>query len=682
MGQGPLLAAAALFGRRAGGGGEVITPETRGQDFHEVMIGLEIGFSLCGLGALVVGLFLVYNALSVTVAERRHDIGVLRSLGATRSQIAALFVGEAALLGSLGAALGIPAGLGMAKLALGPMRNLLSDLFLPMEVAQLEKNPSTIVLAAAAGIATAVLAALVPAFQAAAQEPADAVRRAPLVPGWRQRWLHTLAIALLMAAGLACFALRDWLREYFPARTGTYGGLILLLLSAMLAMPLLAAALSGLFLPMVRQFLSTEERLAADNLVRSPGRTGLVIAALAAGVALMIETAGLIRSNEKPILRWIDDTIAADLYVSRGGPVSASGQNQPMEAVMGERLEKAFPKQVEMALAVRFQPVKYRETIVLIIAADAERFYRAGKRRDASVPGLELYPELARRPGTAMISENFAYKHGVKMGEHLLLPGRYGPVDLEIIGLVVDYSWNHGTVIVDWGHYRKQFGDDLVDDFEVYLRPGVDAAAVRQELQSWKEPQLRPEALAVLAGSPQAGFPGSIPWSGLHLGGRKSELRQGEGLVILTRDELKDRIRNMIRQLYSIAFLQELIVGVVAVLGVVMALLISVLQRRRELGLLRAVGATQSQILRTVVAEATLMGLIGTLIGVLIGVPLEWVVVRVILFEEAGLLFPIRIPWQDAGMIVAVAVAAAALAGLGPALHALRQRIPEAIAYE
>jgi putative ABC transport system permease protein len=117
-------------------------------------------------------------------------------------------------------------------------------------------------------------------------------------------------------------------------------------------------------------------------------------------------------------------------------------------------------------------------------------------------------------------------------------------------------------------------------------------------------------------------------------------------------------------------------------MGVVMALLISVLQRRRELGLLRAVGATRAQILRTVLAEATLMGFIGILIGLVVGVPLEWYCVQVILFEEAGFLFPVLIPWLEAGVIAGIALLVATLAGLGPAWHTSRLRIPEAIAYE
>jgi putative ABC transport system permease protein len=151
---------------------------------------------------------------------------------------------------------------------------------------------------------------------------------------------------------------------------------------------------------------------------------------------------------------------------------------------------------------------------------------------------------------------------------------------------------------------------------------------------------------------------------------------------VINQDALKDYVREVIDRLYRIAYLQQVVVGIVAALGVVMALLISILQRRRELGTLRAVGATQGQVLKSVMAEAMLMGLVGTVLGVLVGLPLEWYILRVVVFEESGFLFPVIIPWLPALGIGAIAVALAALAGLGPALHAVRINIAEAIAYE
>ena len=138
----------------------------------------------------------------------------------------------------------------------------------------------------------------------------------------------------------------------------------------------------------------------------------------------------------------------------------------------------------------------------------------------------------------------------------------------------------------------------------------------------------------------------------------------------------------MIQQLFGVVYAQQAVVGIVAAIGVVTALLISVLQRRRELGLLRAVGASRAQVLRSVLAEAVLMGLIGAACGLVIGIPMEYYAVRVILLEEAGFNFDVAVPWAIVGAVVGAALLIAALAGLLPALHAVRIRIADAVAYE
>jgi putative ABC transport system permease protein len=293
---------------------------------------------------------------------------------------------------------------------------------------------------------------------------------------------------------------------------------------------------------------------------------------------------------------------------------------------------------------VRFRQLDFRDTIIFLAAIDAKGFYATDQKK-GEVPGRHLFPQLIEPgPPRAIISDNFAALHGVKAGDEITLRGRDASITLQVIGTMADYSWNRGTVVMDRDRFREVFHDRAVDVFDVYLHPGADHLAVREEL--------------------------------LH------RWRAEHAMVVLTREDLQGRIKGIIRRLYGIAYAQEIVVGIVAALGVVMALLISVLQRRRELGLLRAVGATRAQILRSVLAEATLMGFLGTIIGLLIGIPLEWYCVRVILFEEAGFLFPLVIPWLEAGVIAALAITVATLAGLGPAMRALRVRIPEAIAYE
>src|SRR5206468_7976054 len=207
-------------------------------------------------------------------------------------------------------------------------------------------------------------------------------------------------------------------------------------------------------------------------------------------------------------------------------------------------------------------------------------------------------------PGTSdvLVSQNFARRHNVAVGQTIELPGPNGPVPLRVIGTVRDYSWSRGSIFMDRARYAKLFGDDLIDICHVFLKPDqVGSEAAGRAIEAYA---------------------------------------QRRGLFVTDKDSLRKFLSELINRIYLLAYLQQIIVGVVAALGVVTALLISVLQRKRELGLLRAVGATQWQVLRTVLAEATLMGAFGTFLGLLAGVPLEWYIVRVLIFEESGFLFP------------------------------------------
>jgi putative ABC transport system permease protein len=624
------------------GRAEVWTPEGHDGRVQDMLRGLKVGASLCGAGALLVGLFLVYNVLAVGVAERRHDLGVLRSLGATREQVALLCVGEALLLGLMGGVLGLPLGLGLGQAALGPMQQVLSDVFLPLSCRQLEITPALLLSAASAGMLAALLAALVPALQAARAAPADAIRRVPPASGGVRTWLRGgtgTALLVLGALAIAC-------KPHLPPRLGTHGGLVLILLAALVAIPLLTRLLARLLQPVAGALMGVAGRLALDNLVRAPGRTGVVIAALAAGVALLLQTGGLIRSNESAMRSWVDFCVAGDLFVTSGGPLSAGGRTVPMGMPLAERLREVCPTMRVVPMRFRYLDwhANGRRARALLMVLDAAGYYQGNQDRDPPLADLELWGQLSE-PGTALVSDNFAALHGTRPGDTLVLPGSDGSVSLRVLGIVSDYSCAHGTIFVDRAHARRQFNADLVDVFDVYLPKGADHEQVRRELLQ-------------------------APWAG------------EQGLCVLTRQEVRSHILGMVGRLYGLAYVQEVVVGLVAVLGVVAAVLISVLQRRRELGLLRAAGATRAQVLRSVLAEALFMGVLGTVVGVLLGLPLEWYTVRVILFEEAGFVCPLKFPWTTAAAVVILALTGALIAGLGPALHATRLRIPEAIAHE
>ena len=619
----------------ARGHGAVRTPEEQNRALGSVMEGMQTGFALCGVAALVVGLFLVYNALAVCVAERRHEIGILLSLGASRLQVWLLFAGEAAALGLAGSLVGIPLGIGLAYLGLQPMQGVLRDIYVDIEANQVEVGFGLMALALATGMVTAIAAALVPAVSASKENPAEAVRQVAKAPTWRYLVWQLACTFTLFGLGVGFIILRNQL----GFRQGAYGGMVLVLLGALVAAPLVTAGLARLMQPVARRFFPITWRLAADNLVRAPGRTGLVIAALAAGVALVTQTYGTIVSNRTALSDWVQEYIAADLIVSATSPVEV-GSSQTMKEELAKQI-LATPG-IEEALPSRELLLAYADTQVKLFAFDAAGLYRMEKKRQSKAPYLELYKVLGETPRAAIVSENFAALHNVRKGDTIVLPAQGQEVRFLVIGQIMDYAWNKGTIFIDRREY-KRFWDSKVRYFDVFVSTPQDEEKVKQVQQT---------------------------------------LSAKLGLFVTTRKELQTKIESAIERLYGIALSLQFVVMVVAALGVVTALLISVLQRKREMGLLRAIGASRSQVVRSFQAEAFLMGVIGTLIGFLVGIPMEWYVLNVLILQESGFLFAVHVPWGFSLVIVAAGLLMPLIAGQGPAMHSVRQRIPEAIAYE
>lgn len=624
---------AAEVGRVVGNPGSVRTPDAQKRATQEIINGLQIGFLVCSAGAMIVGLFLVYNAMAVTVAERRADIGIMRAVGATRPQIVILFSAAAAILGLAGAALGLPLGALLADFAITQFAAELSEMFLSPGVNATRLTAETAALALVAGVGTAVFAALVPAVQAAADDPAHAARRTAAGPTGAWKLAHRLACFALVASGLTAVVFRHDL----PPRVGSVGGMLVALVGLLLAAPIVVGVLAAACRPLVRATCGVTVRLAFDNLTRAPGRTGVVVGALGAGVALMVQTAGVGRSNEEPVVEWITQVVQADHFVFSGTMTSASSSNSPMSSSVAREL-KALPN-VEHAMSVRYARPEFNGTVVYMVAVDAAAYSAATRARvPTGLPDLEKFAALAGT-GDVLMSDNFALRHGVAVGDAVELPGPSGPVALRVVGTVRDFSWSRGSLFMDRAKYAELFGDDLIDICHVFLKPGAGSKPVEDYAARY-------------------------------------------GLFATDRAALRKFLSELITRVYLLAYIQQVVVGVVAALGVVTALLISVLQRKRELGLLLAVGATPAQVLRTVLAEAVLMGLFGTALGLLIGLPMEWYVVRVVLVEETGFVLDVVVPWREAFVIAGGAVLTATLAGLLPAWHAVRTRIPDAIQWE
>jgi putative ABC transport system permease protein len=618
--------------------GRVHPPETRDSRLEDVLGGVQMGLMLGATVALFVGMFLVYNTLAVTVAERRHDIGIMRALGATRAQIRGLFTTEALILGLVGSLLGLGGGLVLASFSMETVRTILIEQFSTIELRELAIPPTTIFLGLAAGMGASLVASLRPSAAAAAEPPSDALRRVPTFVHPFEAWWPLAAAMLLAASGV----ILNLQREHFAPRVATYVSLYLVGLAFMLATPFLARLGVALLRPVAR-LLGTGGRLAADDLTRSPARTGLTVGKLALGLAMTIQTAGIITSTKEPIFTWIEGAIRANLFVTSGSAITAGGGHTLMKEELGGEI--AAHRDVADIMPIRLRMTDFAATQVRLCALPFETYGRhnqvtltAGK--DDDLPRL-----LDPATRSVLISDNFAVQHGTQVGDTLELnTGTHGKLPWRVIGTVRDYSWNRGTIFIDRAVYLAWFGDALVDTFDVFVREGADPGQVRRELDE-------------------------------RLGGAHQ-------LVILNRDEFGQHIHHMIDQFYGLIYANAFMALAVSFLGVANTLAISVLQRRRELGLLRAVGATRWQVAWSVAAQALLIGLLGLLLGIGLGALMQEFVLRVLMVEETGYFFAFIFPVTMTLATAAFALTAAQIAGALPAMRAASLPVSEAVAYE
>ncbi len=643
----------AALGSRA----SVHAPKLRDTGLEDAIAGVQVGLSLGATIALFVGVFLVYNSLAVTVAERRHDIGILRALGATRNQVRGLFMVEALILGAIGSTLGILAGLGLARLCLGTVAKVIRQQFSAIELPAVVLAPDQVGWALLAGMGVSLLASLAPAVAAAAEPPSDALRRVPVQFHPLRSWWPLLAGLLLAGIGVLFFYQRDLVGDLLGRRVGTYGSAYLIGLAFMLMTPFLARLGVKLLYPLAQRFLGIGGRLAADDLARSPSRTGLTVGALALGLAMTIETAGVSMSTEVPLFEWLDRAIHADLFVTSGSAITGGGEHTPLHESLQKELETDAETRtgrpgwgdtaIEEILPLRLTYVDYGRdaaTARVLIYALPTDIYRRRTALKVTSGHADAWDRLSEPGPFVLISDNFAVQHRVKAGDDISLPTRLGPTPFHVLATIADYSWNRGTIIMDRDRYKEWFDDPLVDSFDLYLKPGVDPEQVRQDIQK--------------------------------------RLGKQYDLVILTRAEFHQHIKTMLDQFYSLVYANGLMALAVSFLGVANTLAISVLHRRREIGLLRSVGATRGQVAWSVAAQALLIGLLGILLGVGVGVILQNYVLHVLMVEEAGYFFAALFPVTMTLVTTAFVIGAAQIAAALPASQAAWQSVSDAIAYE
>jgi putative ABC transport system permease protein len=577
--------------------------------------------------ALVVGAFLIYNTISVSVVRRRTEIGILRALGATRAAVLGAFLGEAVCFGLLGSFAGLAMGRVMAESAVKLIAVTVESLYVSSRPGAISLGWEVALLGVFIGTGVAVLSALSPAWEASQVVPVEAMAR-----GRREHEVRTHArLNLLGAAALAALA---WIASQQAPVAGKplfgYASAVLLIAASALVLPALVSGISLASAGLLRRLFGVEALLATRSLSGSLRRTSVLVGALSTAIAMMAAVGIMVGSFRQTVLVWMDDRLQADLYLRPAGPTGPD-RHPTMAADIPERIARL--PQVAAVDRFRAYEISYGGLPATLGGGDTAIAGRYGQRPflSGSDP-RSVFPQLTRGENV-IVSEAFANKHHTKGGDTLTLALGGRTANLRVVDVYYDYSNERGYIIMDRATLLKYLPDPAPSNLAVYLKPGVTLEEGRRAVES---------AIA----------------------GRK--------VLTASNRTLREEAIKIFDRTFAITYALEGVAVFVAVMGVAGALLALVIDRRREFGLLRFLGASAPQLRRMILFEAGLLGLLANLAGLMLGFLLSLLLIYVINKQSFG--WTIQFHWPIAVLLGALSVVylATVVAGLYPARVAMR----------
>ncbi len=606
------------------------------RSFH---LGLTIGAGI----ALLVGMFLIYHTLSISVTQRRSEIGILRAAGATRRQVVQLFTMEGAAFGLIGSVLGVGIGRYLAQFLLQQAAGPITDIYVRVHAQEVTLEPVVQLGAVLLGTVSATLAALVPARAASRLSPVDTIRNPAFshvsvglgVFGRRD-------VAALLLATAAPFVAQGPVIAGFPWFGIASMGLVLL--AATLWSRTAVSLFNRLFSPVAGRLFGLHGRLAADNVARNADKGAVTVASLMVGLSMVVASSTMTGSFQHSIDQWVEQAVPADLFVTSNARLGGT-KNQPLEPDLGKKISDiAGVRGVDL---VRLRNVDFRDTQILLLSIDVHiRFSMHQTAWTVSHWTGEKSAVISRmqKGEGVVISETLSHRFGLAPGDQVELQTPQGLEKFLILGTIVDYSSDQGAVFIDRALYIQHWRDELVDTFEPYVQPGASLEKVRSEILSRYGKQYR--------------------------------------LFVLTNAEFRSEIKRMIGQLFEVMRALEGVTVLIALLSVVNTLLTAVLDRMREIGVLRAIGMLRSQLVKMILIESLGLSLVGAVIGVAVGLANGSILLDVVSRQDAGWEVPVQIDSPLVATYALVLVVVGVLAAAYPARVAARIAIVEALGYE
>ena len=612
-------------------------PQRKNQQVEKMLRAFQYNLTALSFVALLVALYLIYNMIALSVVRRRVEIGTLRALGATPTLIAFIFFLEAGIIGAAGSILGIGLGYYFAQFSLDAVSLTVNNLYAPSYVTEVDFQWQQMGPYFLLGVGLSFVSALIPAWDAATTPPTSVMRRGSydlkLFRGSRQ--LNFSAVFVFLIAGICT--------QLPPIKQFPYFGffsVFLIILGLSMLSPAALLWTRDRSHNFFKNILGGEGLLACMNLSQNVGRNALAVSSLAIAFMMVISMSIMVHSFRQTVIVWIDQTLKADLFVRVAGGRDIDYQHTlPSEPI--KKLKEIFG--IADIDQFRAMDISYNNLPVVLATGDFSVLSQYGNLVIKTGPPASELAQHVVNNNRAIVSEAFSLKHKVNVGDTINLKTPNGPANIEITAIYFDYSRERGYIILDRTTFLKYFNESQINSFVIYLSDKSRLDEVRKEV------------LKIL-----------------------NEHR----LIIRSNTQLKKQVLEVFDKTFAITYSLEIIAILVAVLGLFNTLVSLILERKREIGILRFMGAFIHQVKRMVLIEAGILGLIGSAMGLMAGVIVSFILIFVINKQSFGWTIQIHFPYFFIALLVAFSWGVSILAGLYPARLAQQLNPKEAVRVE
>jgi putative ABC transport system permease protein len=625
-------------------------PSATGTSISDAISGLTTALSMFTVIALIVSALLTYNTFSMIALERAHEWGLLRSLGTGRSQLLRLVLIEAVFMALFGTGLGLVGGMALAI----PLSRMMSAMFGGgLTIDRMVVPPAGVVSAAASGVLVTLFASFVPAWGVTRITPMEALRvRGAKREGFLIRHGWKLGLVLL-AVFIANHA---W---HFLPGSGEFS-LILAFSSVTLLVPITISLLERIIRYGMSALYGMPGRMGSLNIQRNKSRATLTVSVIVVGAAMTIGMGGMQVSFKAELERWIDSAVGGDFWISGVSAMRPEvgqriAQTAGIGAITPERwmyvnvtgvttYSVSSRAGIPVASAANTNGFKEKRELILFRVIDpATRpdvtSVRFSEDQDKA---QELWNDFAA--GDAVLVAGYVQQtFGLKRGDLLRIRTARGEHDFRVAGIVTDILQGGRSIIGSWSDMRKYFGQDNASFYIARLAPGANAKTVEQSL--------------------------------------KDGIAKSRHLTIQSGDEWRTEMRNMSLQFFTLFDAIVYVAVIVGALGVVNTMTMSVLERTREIGMLRGIGMTRAQVTWMVLAEAAAMGVIAALFGIGAGLGLSFIMVSG-MKQGTGWSVSWVFPAQSLYVSIIIALVVSQVAAIYPTWRAVRTVIVETIKHE